>query len=316
MAAVRAQIDAVDDRILAAIQERARLVEQVRALKAAQAASQTAREQAAREQAARESENPTALQNGAAPPSTPPSTPLRPAREAQILRRIARLSSSPMPFGGTAAIWHELIASSVVMQGGLTVSVYAPGEGPERDRVWKAARTRFGALTPLTGRSSAGRMIQDLQGPEPAAGVAPGDLSPDSHGEVWWRACLDSSPLAPKILAALPFAPEAGEGIDAWLLAAAPLEPSGDDVTLFGLRTGAPISRAQISARLARATEALGIEARLAALVPDALLIACEGAHADPHSPVKAALAEAFDIDPQDLTTAGLYARPLPPPGG
>ncbi len=293
MAAVRAQIDAIDDRILAAIQERARLVEQVRALKAAQAARLPAPAEDA--------------------PRLPP-TPLRPAREAQILRRISQLSDSPMPFGGTAAIWHELIASSVVMQGGVTVSVYAPGEGPERDRVWKAARTRFGALTPLVARGSAGRMIQDLQGPEPAAGVAPGDLSPDEQGEVWWRACLDSSPRAPKILAALPFAPEPGEGIDAWLLAAAPLEPSGDDVTLFGLRMGAPISRAQISARLARAAEALGIEARLAALAPDALLIACEGAHADPRSPARGALAEAFEIDPQDLATAGLYARPLPPP--
>ncbi|MDD2867203.1 chorismate mutase [Neomegalonema sp.] len=300
MAAVRAQIDAVDDRILAAIQERARLVEQVRALKAAR-----------REEAAPQA---------ALPPASgiQPRTPLRLAREAQILRRLSRLSllsGSPMPFGGTAAIWHELIASSVAMQGGVTVSVYAPGEGPERERVWRAARTRFGVLTPLVGRASAGRMIQDLQGPEPAAGVAPGDLSPDSGGEVWWRACLDSSPLAPRILAALPFAPETGEGIDAWLLGVGPLEPSGDDVTLFGLRASAPISRAQIAARLGRVMEALGVEARLAALAPDALLIACEGAHVEPDSPVRKALAEGFDADPQDLVAAGLYARPLPPPG-
>lgn len=293
MAAVRAQIDAVDDQIHAAIQERARLVGRVRELKALQTATQGE------------------VHPAPAGRASSPRTPLRPAREAQILRRLFLRSVSALPFGVTAAVWRELISGAVLLQGGLTVSVFAPGEGPERERVWRAARTHFGAMTPLVARSSAGRMIQDIQGAEPAAGIAPGDLDPDSHGEVWWRACLDSSPLAPRILAALPFAPEPGGGIDAWLVAVAPLEPSGDDVTLFGLRPGAPISRAQIAARLGRVTAATGVEARLAALAPDALLISCEGAHHEPGALARRALAEAFEIDPQDVSTAGLYARPL-----
>ncbi len=295
MAAVRAEIDAIDDEIHAAVQRRARLVERVRQIKAAQASA-------------------TAAQASATEPgkAAPTRTPLRPAREAQILRRLAaRADTSAQPFGVTAAIWREIISGAVLMQGGLTVSVFAPGEGPERDRVWRAARTHFGALTPLVARASAGRMIQDIQGPEPAVGVAPGQLEPNAGGEIWWRACVDPSPLAPRIVAALPFAPEPGGGVDAWLAAVSPLEPSGDDVTLFGMRLAQPMSRAAIAARLGRLAAATGVEARLAALTPDALLLACDGAHLEPQSLLRSAMAFAFEVDPQDLVVAGLYARPL-----
>src|SRR3954451_19600253 len=53
------------------------------------------------------------------------ASPLRPGREAMILRRLLRRHHGDLPPGALVQLWREILASSSAMQGGFSVAVYA-----------------------------------------------------------------------------------------------------------------------------------------------------------------------------------------------
>ena len=72
--------------------------------------------------------------------------PMRPGREASIIRRLLGRHAGRLPPVGIVRIWRELICAHTALQRPLLVAVC----GRDGDGAWSAAaREHFGALTPL-----------------------------------------------------------------------------------------------------------------------------------------------------------------------
>lgn len=66
---------------------------------------------------------------------------LRPGREAAILRRLLARHAGPLPPAALVRLWREILSASNAMQGAFSVALPAGNE-----EVYKAARSRFGTM--------------------------------------------------------------------------------------------------------------------------------------------------------------------------
>lgn len=203
---VRARIDVIDAELLKLIDERASLAHPVAAAKAA------------------------AGEGG--------KLGLRPAREAQLLRRLlARPRSGATP-ALVVRVWREMIGESLRLQGPFHLAVWG---GRDPGRAVELARLRFGAAPPLRQVAKPEDAIAAARTP---GGVAIAALSPDS---AWWGRLLAEPKL--KVFAALPCLAAWGP-LSALAVAEVEVEPTGDDRTFWV--TDAPQSAAGIMDALSR----------------------------------------------------------------
>ncbi len=236
--ALRAELDAIDDTLLAALQQRAAVVAEVAALK-----------------------------NG--------GVPLRPGREAAILRRLlAAAAGGPLPRLAMVRIWREILAGSVAQQGHFTVAVCEPG-GSQKGAIGLLAREHFGALTPLHLHRSPSQAIGDVATGTAWVAVLPLPAEEDTGGALWWTSLLhqdrmslgraDHTAAAERgriqVVARLPFwatRPEGAPSVAALVVAAIAPDPSGADRTLFGLEFSVETSRARLASQITAAGLAVG----------------------------------------------------------
>jgi len=234
-------------------------------------------------------------------------SPLRPGREAAVLRRLLARHSGPMPRSAVARIWREIVAGSSLQQGGFIIAVFntEPGTG-----YLQAAREQYGALTPMRVHRSPAHAIGDVSVGEAVAAVLPLPAEEDGPGS-WWTALMHQPEDAPRIhvVARLPFWERRSEAATpaAVVVAAVPPDPSGDDRTLIAFEAAGDVSRA----RLIGALEAAG-------LTPDTLLRRREGdvlhvlvdcAGAIPDNDPRLASLSAFASRPP--VVLGSYAVPI-----
>jgi chorismate mutase len=186
---VRARIDAVDAELLKLVDERMSLASEVAAAKAVRG------------------------EGG--------GFGLRPAREAQLLRKLLaapRRGASPAL---VVRIWRELMGANLAAQGPFNVGVWGPKDPA---RAMELARFRFGAAPPM-------RLIAK---PEDALAVARGPgcvgvlaLTPDT---AWWGRLLAEPKL--KVFGALPCIAAWGP-LSALAVSQVEVEPTGDDRTFW-----------------------------------------------------------------------------------
>lgn len=193
LAALRREIDAVDDRLHDLLMQRAQLVQRVQAAKAAG-----------------------------------DSLFLRTGREAQILRRLLRRHQGELNPLSLGRIWRELLSGLYHLQGGITVAVYG---GRNAIAVWDAARGHFGAATPMTGHDEAQSVLGAVSGSRVAVGVVP--PPEEGETDPWWPHLRGEAPGTPRVVARIPFFAGEDRRADAFVLAAVAPEPSGEDVTLL-----------------------------------------------------------------------------------
>ena len=187
--AVRARIDAVDDALLKLVDERAALARAVAADKAAQGDSGRFG--------------------------------LRPAREAQVLRR---LLAEPHADAGAALvvrIWRELMGDSLAQQGPFKLTCWGDGE---LTRTVELARLRFGAAPPLV---QARNPEEAIAAARTSGGVGVLALASD---HAWWARLLAEPKV--RVFNALPCLKAWGP-MSALAIAEAPIEPSGSDDTFW-----------------------------------------------------------------------------------
>jgi chorismate mutase len=187
LAALRSELDRVDDALHDGLMRRAELVAQVGALGA----------------------------KG--------NVPLRPGREAAILRRLLARNRGKLRPTMLVRVWREIISGSTLQQRALVVAVDDPA-------MTAMVGGHFGLLTAVRdadGAEAALRMVQDGE-----ANVAvlrwPGR---------WWTALLDGRAATLHVVARLPFWGQV-DGVEAMVLTAAAPDPSGDDQTLLGGEQG------------------------------------------------------------------------------
>lgn len=146
---------------------------------------------------------------------------LRPAREAQILRRLIAAERDAANPSLIVRIWRELIGDSLSVQGPFQIAVWG---GKDPGRAVELARHRFGAAPPLRQVGKAEDAIAQARMP---GGVAVCAIAPDS---AWWGRLL-AEPDA-RVFAALPCLSAWGP-MTALAVAAVDVEPTGDDRTFW-----------------------------------------------------------------------------------
>lgn len=183
LAALRAEIDALDDALHDALMRRAAVVERL-------------------------------ARSGAKPREAV----LRPGREAAILRRLLARHAGALPKRALVRLWREVFSSSLAQQTGFSVASDAAA--------LPLALDHFGPAVPL--RAAADPLAELEAGAASVAAMPwPG---------AWW-ATLD--PGRAFVVALLPFWRD-GEGAEAALLALAPADASGRDLTLVRAERAPP----------------------------------------------------------------------------
>ena len=169
----------------------------------------------------------------------------RPAREAQVLRRLVARHKGSFPKRVLIRMWREMMGALVRLQGPFTVAVWETGtESGYR----QLARDHFGSETPLIGQQSPRGVIHAVS--EGSANV--GVLTVPQHGEdnPWWPGLAGQAANRLTILARLPFV-TGGAGPDAGLAALVVghggQDPSGDDHSFLVVESSGTVSGGSLS---------------------------------------------------------------------
>lgn len=237
---------------------------------------------------------------------------LRPGREARILRRLTGRDTGPLTKPVAVRIWREIFAAAVALQGPFTMAVYMPARGAGYLEI---GRDAFGAYTPATPFGSPGQVVRAVSDGAAVVGILP--LPGESDSGPWWPHLIGRSKNTPRVVARLPVigpGPGRGDGVEALAVACVPLEDTGEDISLLVIETSPDVSRASLKTLLDgaglpvlgfRDARESGPEARLHLIEIDGLVT--------PDDTRLAGLAE----DPAGrvglAVVIGAYARPMAP---
>jgi chorismate mutase len=222
LADLRGELDAIDDAIHDLLMRRAGVVDQVGAL----------------------------VSRG--------KVPLRPGREAAIIRRLLARHQGRLPKQVLPRLWRELFAGTTAMQASYVIAVCQtdPATG-----FIACAREHFGALTPLRVHRTPAQAIGEVSAGHAIAAVLPMPEEEESQGSAWWTALLHRDEPRIHVVGRLPFwtgRSEGAPGVQALVVAAAAPDASGDDRSLLGLELPDDVSRARLAAALTGAGFAPG----------------------------------------------------------
>jgi chorismate mutase len=181
------------------------------------------------------------------------SVPLRPGREAAIIRRLLARHSGGMPAFGIVRIWRELLATTTAQQRPLLVAVCQPdGELG----YLAAAREHLGALTPVRAYATPVQAIGELRAGIATVAVLPLPAEGEAPAAAWWTALLHADDARVHVVGRLPFwapRPEGSPKLQALLVSTAAPDPSGQDRSLLGLELPPELGRARLDAAVAAA---------------------------------------------------------------
>jgi chorismate mutase / prephenate dehydratase len=238
-------------------------------------------------------------------------SPSRPAREAQILRRLAERAGGRFPTAVLVRMWRELIAALTRLQAPQAVAVFAPDAAALG--IWDLARDHFGSKTPMVRVDRPVQAFRALGDGSATVAVLPlpGDDDP------WWVTLMADHDARLRVFARLPFVVNRGaEGdeLQALAIGQLELEASGDDLTLVGIEAAPGLSRAGLR------TLMVGAELDPAWLAtwrpptpPQALHLIEVAGFADDGDARLAALRQAAKGEVLRIVRVGGYARPLSP---
>jgi len=175
----------------------------------------------------------------------------RPAREAQVLRRLLARHRGAFSRATLVRIWREIMSEFVRMQAPFAVAVVVPADRPE---LLELARDHFGQSATLqTHPTTRGAIAAIVEG-RASVGVLP---SPeDDDHEPWWPTLERSGENKYRIVAKLPFAPARSgrtERREALVVGRITHDPSGADHSYVLIDAGRGMSRASVSAAFAKA---------------------------------------------------------------
>ena len=169
----------------------------------------------------------------------------RPAREAQVLRRLTRRPRGPFPARSVVRIWREVMSAVAGLQNPLSVAVYAPGND---NTCRELARDHFGAETSLFPCSSPGDVIEDVRRGNVTVGVLPKPGNPTDVN--WWVQLAKDRANQPLICADLPFGSAADMPGRAVCIASIEQEESGKDRSLITVQANRTVDRTALDSAM------------------------------------------------------------------
>jgi chorismate mutase/prephenate dehydratase len=211
LAQLRAELDAIDDRLHDLLIERAAVIERV-----ARDAGKT-------------------------------GTKIRPGREAAMLRRLLARHHGSFPPQAILRFWRELFAGALIIEGGQTIAVCSADENSGLPAL---AREHFGPLTPLRKHPNPTQALADIErGTAQVAVLPPFGDAPD--GNWWTALMGTGTKLSViGKLPFWTRRPEGTPIGEAYVVAAMRPDASGADRGLIALELSADISRTRITANL------------------------------------------------------------------
>ena len=178
--------------------------------------------------------------------------PLRPGREATIIRRLLDRHAGRFPAASLVRMWRELLGGTMAMQKpAMRIAV-----GGTDHSLLAIAREHFGALAPLRPYSSAAQAVHEVSAALAVGAVLPVPHEDDAPNKAWWTALMHEDDPRIHVVARLPFwatRPEGAPVADALVVTAAPPDASGLDRSLLGLELALETSRARLAGDLAAA---------------------------------------------------------------
>ena len=122
----------------------------------------------------------------------------RPAREADMMRRLVERHRGLLPLDTVESIWRVIIATFTYVQAPFAVHVdLSAGDATMRD----TARFHFGFTVPFRPHPNAAGVVAAVAASRGDLGLVPAAMT--AGASAWWNALEDKA--APKIIARLPF---------------------------------------------------------------------------------------------------------------
>jgi chorismate mutase len=124
----------------------------------------------------------------------------RPAREADMMRRLVQRHHGSLPLDTAESIWRVIISTFTYVQAPFAVHAdLSAGDALMRD----TARFHFGFTVPFVPHMGAAGVVQAVTASKGDLGLVPAFAIAGAAGGPWWTALEFDS--APKIIARLPF---------------------------------------------------------------------------------------------------------------
>ena len=169
---------------------------------------------------------------------------IRPAREAEIMRRLIDRHRGRFPASVVVRLWREVLAATSRLQGPFSVAVHAPEKSVG---YWDLARDHFGSGTKMTLHRLSAPVIRAVVDGTATVGVLPFPQSDD--GDPWWPSLIATGERMPRVIARLPFIDNDDgrfEPVNALAIARTDPGETGNDVSLVAVEASAGISRASL----------------------------------------------------------------------
>ena len=178
------------------------------------------------------------------------SSPLRPGRQAAVIRRLLAKHSGPLPAKNLVCLWLELMAGGTAIQGELVVAVC---DTDPQHGYTQIAREYFGSLVRVQALRSPAQALAEVSAGKAAIAVLPVPTEGEGPREAWWTSLLQKDDPRIHVIACLPFwreRPVGATDVKALVVGRAPPDASGEDRSLVGLECAPDISRARLTGLL------------------------------------------------------------------
>jgi len=176
---------------------------------------------------------------------------IRPAREAEILYRLAAEHKGPFPKRELARIWREIIVATLSFEGPFSVAVFHPEDEPG---YWDLARDQYGTFTKMQRYTSARAVVEAVRELDATVGILP--FPHRDRDEPWWRFLVSEAPETPRVIARLPFIPGSNihnPDIDGLVISPIGQEETGRDRSMLAVEAEADIGYPAIENALTQA---------------------------------------------------------------
>ncbi len=178
------------------------------------------------------------------------ASPLRPGRQAAVIRRLLSKHGGPLPAKNLVSLWLELMAGGTAIQEDLLVAVC---DTDPQHGYTQLAREYFGSLVRVHAHHSPLQALAEVSAGKAAIAVLPLPTDGEGPREAWWTSLLQEDDPRIHVIARLPFwrdRPAGATDVKALVVGCVAPDPSGEDRSFIGLECGVDISRARLNSLL------------------------------------------------------------------
>ena len=177
---------------------------------------------------------------------------IRPAREAEVMRRLLSNHNGFYPKGLIVSIWRQIISSTLSLESEFTISVFSGDDTRSGAAYENLARRYFGEDSPLRHTKTESGVLRAVRDGKSSVGILPipEDERFDNSDIPWWATLASSGEFRPRVIARIPWLMDkhgVSKGLEGLAIACSEPEDSGDDMTFLVMKFKSPVSADKIT---------------------------------------------------------------------